>query len=151
MTDIKWIPVDPDNLPSDKDEVLAINSEGNTTVGYPDHRHYGKFGVVVIDDEGREMEDVYSFIPMKHLTRLWREQNHLVPDYYSKESEAYEILEKALLDPTKGYTNIFKEISSEASSTISFLAWEMLNQFGGDSDSYGELIYWIKNHITNAE
>lgn len=139
--EIKWIPVDAENLP--EGEVLAIDSEGRTTVGYPEQRPYGKFGLVIVDDKGREMEEVHSFIPMKHLTKVWKKQNLL--DGFSKDSEAYSILERALENTT--FFNILKETSSGATSTINFFAREMLNQFNGSSDLFEELVYWIKYYL----
>lgn len=159
---IKWILVDANNLP--EDEVIAIDKEGHIVVGFfmPSSRSYSpphRLVVAVQDDEGRVVKDVHSFIPMKHLTKLWREQNQVVPNYYSKKSKAYEILswhmeEGVLKEP---WNSGLLECPLKATKLIRCLANSMvLNYFvypskakliAGDTQIMDELVYWLKEYI----
>jgi hypothetical protein len=158
--EVRWIPVDAENLP--EGEVLAIDSEGLTMVGYSELRHYGKHGVVIVDDDGYEIEDVHSFIPMKHLIRLWREQNQVVPDFYSKDSEAYEIL----LWNTKDSDSLLKEpfhsalveCPPKATKLLQLIAVAMVKETYLEKESeriiantriMDELVFWLKEYISN--
>lgn len=155
---IKWILVDADNLP--EDEVIAIDKEGHIVVGFFMPSLFYYYSVVVVEyDEGRVMKDVHSFIPIKHLTKLWREQNQVVPNYYSKKSKAYEILswhmEKGVLK--EPWNSGLLECPLEATKLIRCLANSMvLNYFiypskakliAGDTQIMDELVYWLKEYI----
>jgi hypothetical protein len=137
---VKWIPVDAENLP--EGVVLAISKEG---MMYLSTLRLVSDVPIINEDESPTFVVGAGYIPLEELRQLWDEQNPAAR--YSKESEAYNILERALLDADPSFNHIFEEISSEATSTIDFLAWEMLSRFNGSGVLHREVVYWIKDYI----
>ena len=133
--DINCIPLDYNNLPCEE-KVLVLAGD-NLIVAYIEEEG-------LIDDECRVITKAEAYIPLDNLRQLWATQNPAAS--YSKDSEAYNILERALLD-NPSFDRIFEEISSEATSTIDFFAWEMLSQFNGSGVLHKELVHWIKDYI----
>lgn len=72
---IKWIPIDKDNLYTQEillstQEVLAINTSHDMLVGYIEHEH----DKLLCDDGQTELHDVTHYIPVTELVKLLKLQ-----------------------------------------------------------------------------
>ena len=150
MTDIKWIPVDPENLP--ESEVLAISEEGIIKIGNLERQ---RVGVICFDHD--DYISTQAYIPVDHLKQLWANQNPAAN--YSKDSEAFKLLEW-VIDSDSSLGKALGEIPPEAGHTIDILANQIVKlswlvedaprDLSRDSDDFlQELIYWIKDYIAN--
>ena len=150
MTDIKWIPVDPENLP--EGEVLAISEEGIIKIGNLERQ---RVGVICFDHD--DYISTQAYIRVDHLKQLWANQNPAAN--YSKDSEAFKLLEW-VIDSDSSLGKALGEIPPEAGHTIDILANQIVKlswlvedaprDLSRDSDDFlQELIYWIKDYIAN--
>jgi hypothetical protein len=152
MTDIKWIPIDPENLP--EGEVLAISDRGVV--------YLSSFklvtGVPVIKEEKSPTFVVgAAYIPLDHLKQLWAEQNPA--SRYSKDSQAYEVLLWHMKDGVlrEPWNSALLDCPLEAANIINFLADSMfLNYFHSvaeliiaNTQIKDELVFWMKDYIAN--
>lgn len=152
MTDIKWIPIDPENLP--EGEVLAISDRGVV--------YLSSFklvtGVPVIKEEKSPTFVVgAAYIPLDHLKQLWAEQNPA--SRYSKDSQAYEVLLWHMKDGVlrEPWNSALLDCPLEAANIINFLADSMvLNYFLlhpqliiANTQIKDELVFWMKDYIAN--
>ncbi|GCL43741.1 hypothetical protein [Dolichospermum planctonicum] len=154
MTDIKWIPVDPENLP--KGEVLAMRAN-LWLVGKLEKETNSSTVLVSFSttDENTYFFNPVAYIPLDNLKQLWEEQNPA--NRYSSDSEAFKLLEW-VIESDSSLGKALGEIPVEAEHTIEILAQQIINQSWLVEDaprspsraSYKffsfreELIYWIK-------
>ena len=131
---IKWIPVDPENLP--KGEVLAMRNS-LWLIGKLEKIDYSLGSTKVTTDENTYLyntdENTYlynpvAYIPLNDLKQLWEEQNPAPPTpNYSQESEAFKLIEWVIKSDSS-IGKALKEIPVEANHTIKILAEEIINK-----------------------
>lgn len=144
--EIKWIPVDADNLP--KGEVLSICGGINK----------GKLVLendIVITLGSSVLAPTLAYIPLDHLKQLWVEQNP-APGY-SKDSEAYKLLGWIVKNDER-LTKALSENTSCCESTVEVLA-DLIIERGLEAKKLNqrseklflELVYWMKEYISGAK
>lgn len=71
---IKWIPIDADNLYAK--EVLAINTSHDILVGYL----YNEEGIIGCEDDSTQLHEVTHYIPTTELVKLLKLQTSGLED-----------------------------------------------------------------------
>ena len=153
MTDIKWIPVDPDNLP--EGEVLAISKNRlRPVIGRIRIHEYE--GIYCLDGEGHSITPV-AYLLLDDLHKTWEAQN--LAAGYSKDSEAFKLLEW-IIESDSSLGKALGEIPLEAGHTIDILAQQIIkisklvpkapsSPHANSDDFLEELIFWIKDYISD--
>ena len=159
MTDIKWIPVDPENLP--EGEVLAINRKAELLVGKLEKERYSLTVFVsssTTDENYFIIHNPVAYIPADSLKQLWAEQNPTAG--YCKDSEAFKLLEWIIESDNSSACKALGEIPKEAGHTIDILAQHIVkiskivheapcSPHANSDDFLEELIFWIKDYISD--
>lgn len=151
MTDIKWIPVDPENLP--EGEVLAISKNRLRPVIGSIRIHQYE-GVYCLDGEGHSITPV-AYLLLDDLHKTWEAQNPAAR--YSKGSVPYKLL-RWIIESKSDFRTALAELTIEAKYTINILAQQIVSITLSEEDApccpqadtddfLQELIYWIKYYI----